>query len=210
MAFVSDTFTDANGTTLEAHTGETGATWAKHATETPATAVIASNRARPNGATAGFYYASGSPASAEYDVQSDLFVLTTAGNSGVAGRIDTASRTGYLWRSLSGGDWQLYKDVAGTFTLLGSSPDSLSTSTAYVAKLGLRDAAKKGYVGGVELVSTADNAITGAGKAGVWVDGALSDSTGIHLDNFSATNPGGGGGIRVIGGGCGHRGVIGE
>lgn len=195
--FVSDTFTDVAGTLLQNHTGETGATWTKHATQTPADGMISdANRLRStDGASFGYYYASGVPANAEYDVESLLRYLSdTNSTNGVAGRIATGASTAYFARYNQSGTtarWELYKQVSGTFTLLGSYNQTLSAGVDYALKLESRAAAKKVYIDGVERISSADDVITAAGKAGVWLQGTDSNTTGVHFDNFTATDAAG-------------------
>lgn len=192
MAFVVDSFTDADGTALASHTGETGATWTKHASYT-GTYSIQSNRAYAGSGT-GAYYASGTPASAEYDVQATVVVVTlTDNNQSICARIATGANTLYMARHnrAAGGTnnaWELYKIVAGTATLLGSYSQALSGGGSYTLLLEIRDAAKKVYIDGVERISSGDNAITAAGLAGVRSSVPASSTTGMHLDDFSATD----------------------
>lgn len=184
--FVSDTFTDANGTTLQLHTGETGATWTKLA---GSDSVIQSNRLDPPAAES-VYSASGTPAGVEYDVTADLVTLNPVGtgDSAVLGRLVDNSNYYLAQHSSAGGAWRIFKKVTGSFTQLGTFSQSLSASTTYALKLEIRDATKKLYVDGVERVSTTDNALTAAGVAGI-----RCAATNYHLDNFQAVDAGGGG-----------------
>ena len=193
MSFVTDTFTDTDSTALTSHTGETGATWTKHTSYGAATiGTIQSNRLRSGDVTNDIcVYASGSPATAEYDVQCDLVAMGAVTNtfSGPAGRIDTAANTMYLVQSrIAAAQHRLFKGVTGTFTQLGSFTATLASCTVM---LQIRDAAKKMFLNGVEQISSADNAITAAGKAGLRMKDDVSNSSGCHIDNFSATDAGG-------------------
>src|SRR5574340_27254 len=114
--FVSDTFTDTDNTNLSAHTGETGATWAKHTSYT-ADATIISNQAKVSSGTA-MYYASGNPTNADYYAAMDI-IRSGSGALGVACRVNTAAHTFYYAQHYT--NWQLYKAVAGTHTQLGST-----------------------------------------------------------------------------------------
>ena len=194
MNFVSDTFTDTSGTNLEDHTGEVGATWTEHPSYTSGVQKISdANRLRGNTGIAA-HYASGSPATAEYDVTADLIQRSAmaSGYSGICGRMATAENTmyrgGYQTTSTK---WTLAKIVTGTTTELGSYTQSLTNDQAYALKLEIRDAAKKLYVDSVERISSGDNAITAANSAGARCTGG-SDTTGYHLDNLVATDAGGG------------------
>lgn len=192
MAFLNDTFTDVGGTLLSAHTGEAGATWTKHSAAS-SNAQIAGNRARvtSGGNAVGLYYASGTPATAEYDVQALVYRASSSGTfSGIAGRIDTASNTLYLAR-YNGTDWQLLKIVAGTVTTLATFAQALTVGQTYDVKLEIRDALKKVFVDGVEVISSTDNAITAAGRAGVRLaDTTASDTTGTQIESITASDPG--------------------
>lgn len=195
--FASDNFTDTAGTILDAHTPSGGGTWTEHSNYGSSEAVISDvNRLRGNVATASCYYHSGAPATAEYDVDLDVHVITdpAALHEHVVGRINTGADTMYGVRRNTSGQWQLYKIVTGTLTSLGTFSQTLTVGVSYRVKLEIRDAAKKVYIDGVERISSADNAITAAGKAGVRFNGRVtSNSTDRHLDNFEASDPGGGG-----------------
>jgi hypothetical protein len=94
--FTSDLFTDTPGVLLENHTGATGATWTKNPAFSTGSAVITNaNRVR-GGATNGVYYASGTPAGADYDVEADFYVASVAGSAGLLGRQSASAATYYL------------------------------------------------------------------------------------------------------------------
>ncbi len=99
MAFVTDSFTDTNGTLLSSHTGETGATldetfrvvWGAHHPGTSRTGSTGQSQR-----TRILYYASGAPASADYDVEMDLVCVGTTDTGtafGVLGRVATGAET---------------------------------------------------------------------------------------------------------------------
>lgn len=156
------------------------------------------NRCRSaGGGFAALYHHSGTPASAEYDVTVDFRVLTTGETRafGPAGRLSTSANTMYLARySVANTRWEMLKIDAGSATSLGTFTQTLSADTTYTCKLEIRNATKKVYVDGVERISSTDNAVTAAGKAGLR-DGsstAGSDTTGHHVDNFLAADTSGG------------------
>lgn len=184
MPFVSDSFTDTDAVDLVSHTGETGATWTKHSNSPSGGGSITTNELRGNTYNNSCFYASGAPAGAEYDVVAPFHCITTGSDygGGVLGRVDTATDTRYNAKHF-GGTWYLSKNVGGTETTLGTYAQALVSGTTYVLKLEIRNATKKLFVDGVERVSSTDNSITAAGKAGVWVyfggsgTSALSDIT---------------------------------
>jgi hypothetical protein len=73
MSIVNDSFTDAAATLLQNHTStQDGTTWTKHPAYTSFAQVItASGRLRNSQTSTSLYYASGVPATADYDVQAD-------------------------------------------------------------------------------------------------------------------------------------------
>ena len=190
-SFVGDTFTDTDGTSLSAHTGEVGASWSAAGNITFGGQMF-SNRVRGTSIFTRGAKASGTPATAEYDVAADLVFVTDILNrdNGVFGRqvagIGDANNTRYeaFHRNHF---WTLRKWVANTNTTLGTFQETVGDGPTKALVLELRDAAKKVYVDDVELISSSDNDITGAGFAGLFL-GDNSDTTGVHLDNFTATD----------------------
>jgi hypothetical protein len=193
MPFVSDTMTDTNGTALASHVGESGATWSVHQSAT-GTATIQGNRLRYGiNSQVGRWYASGVPATAEYDVEADFYCANaTNANAGIIGRVNTGADTYYYARYLATEGWRLYRFVAGTPTLLDSVSASLTNGVTYHVKLEIRDATKRLYVDGVLTLTSTDNTITAAGRAGIRFT-ADATRNGMEIDNFVATDVGGGG-----------------
>lgn len=199
--FVVETFSgEVVNVVLSAHVGETGATWTVHPSYTELLQVASSSDSvavLTDGSTGNAgYYASGVPAGAEYDVAADFVVSNASAmnnNAGVTGRMSTSANTFYMLRySVANLRWELFKAVAGSFTLLGSFTQSL-TLTTYAARLEITDATKKVFVDGVERISSTDNAITAAGRAGMRWSYSITGQTGLRIDNFTATDIGGGG-----------------
>ena len=188
--FTNDTFTDTTGTLLENHTGSTGATWTKNPAFSTGSAVITNANRIRGGATNGIYYASGTPASADYDVEADLFVASVAGAAGLLGRENTAAGTYYLLDYETGSTaWKLYAIVNGSTAASTSFSQTLTVGQTYHVRLAMRGSSITGYVNGTAVVSLTDSNITAAGKAGVYFGQADTDSTGFHLDTLTAATP---------------------
>lgn len=188
-AVVTDSFTGTNGTLLENHTGETGATWTFHSAY-PNHLTIQSNRVYA--ADWSLYFPSGVPATNEYDVSADLTVLSNTGAIGVVGRsLTTGSDSLYMGRYNAGTtQWELVKCTSAACTVLASTPETLAIGSTYAIRLEIRDAAKKLFVNGVQKGSSTDNTITQVGRAGIRVGpGGSTTTTGYHLDNFSVVAP---------------------
>lgn len=186
MAFVSDTFTDSDGTSVTSHTGETGATWTNHPSYTNG-AKIQNNRAHGNGEYR-VLYASGAPASADYDVEAVVRKVTGLNHGGIIGRCSTSTNTYYaaVWEN-AGPWWRLYKLVSGTSTSLGTYSDNPAEGTDRTVKLQMRGTAIKVFVDGTERISVTDSAISDAGRAGIRLLYG-SATTGYHVDSITATD----------------------
>ena len=189
---VNDSFTDTAGTALESHTGETGATWAKNTTYNTGAAVITNaNRVRGNAAANTVYYASGSPGSADYDVEADLYVASLTNSVGVMGRLSTSAATYYNFTySATSSQWQLLSVTAGTVNSTTTFSQTLTVGNTYRVRLSMRGSLITCYVNGTQIIQITDSHNASAGDAGVFLgSAALSDSTGMHLDNFTASTP---------------------
>ena len=188
-AVVTDTFTGTNGTLLESHTGEVGATWGWHPNYA-ADLKLQNNKVW--GPEWGLYFASGIPSTNEYDVTADLTVMSNAGAIGVTGRTSTSGSDDLYMARYNAGSvrWELVKCGGGACTNLGFFNQTLAIGSTYAVKLEIRNAAKKLFVDGVERVSSTDNTITQVGRAGIRTGpGVTTASTGYHLDNFNVNPP---------------------
>ena len=190
--FASDAFTDTAGTTLSTH----DAAWTVHASYTGTAVISDANRLRVNASGAeAFYWHSGAPATADYSVSADDFFKDADGGNGhvgVTGRIDTAAKTLYMARYGGGANdrWELLKIVTGTTTLLGSSAEAITDETSHNVLLKMVGTTVELFKdgGATATVSVTDSSISAAGKSGVYLYNSASanNTTGIHLDNFSA------------------------
>jgi hypothetical protein len=190
--FVRDDFTNTNATLITAHypswsgaaTSGEGSTWAQ-SNEAGATDIKILNsgtRAQLNytaGAGSQITQASNNRTAetVAYSVQADVHGGTGTGgaaisSAGVVARW-TSSANFYLAQVDQGGTVALFKCVAGVFTSLGTYALGVASATI---KLQVTDAAKKVFVNGTERISSADNALTSAGKAGM-----------RHVANYATT-----------------------
>lgn len=211
-AFVTDSFTDTNGTSIASHTGELGASWSA-LTGSSVVPTIVSNALDPStGADANaLYYASGVPPSADYSVS----VTCVAGSAlnpiaGPALRMSTSAQTGYfgLLFFLTGSTiFAIYKYVGGSIAQVansgGTSP--VTAGQTYTITLSATGSAltlkvqrsSDGYwaSGGTwveseaNCISTTDSSISAAGRAGFWLSKTSAPSviTSISADQ-SATS----------------------
>lgn len=183
MANANDTFTAGADQSLVDHTSDSGHTWTKdfgNVLTVNAAGDYISNTAPTNSSR---YSLGVTPASAEYDVQADV-VSTIEWSGGVVGRIDEVASDRYT-AVYENSDWKLVKVDAGVATTLATFTGDSTNGVTRTVKLELRDATKKVYVGGIERISSTDNAVTAAGKPGIYWDG---NSTGTQMDNWSSTD----------------------
>lgn len=183
MANANDTFTEAADTSLVDHVSDSGHTWTKTFGNVLTVNAAGDYLYNATPTNASRYTLGVTPASAEYDVQADV-VSTIEWSGGVSGRdvqADTDRYTFVYENSL----WKLWKTDAGTTSTLATYSGDSPNGTTRTIKLEIRDATKKGYVGGVERVSSTDNAVTATGLPGIYWDG---NSTGTQMDNWSSTD----------------------
>ena len=200
----SDSFTGTAGVTLQTHTGEIGATWTKHPISTPDAVITIAGRIRRNGAassTSGaHYYSSAAPADANHTVNADVYVASVLPCDliGAVGRLDPPNSNGTFYAAVydqSTGSWTLYSIVNSSKVSLGSpAQQTLTAGTTYRLALDTTGSTIRLLVNGVQQVSVTNTAITAAGRSGIAMGlGATSttatDTTGMHLDNFTVTPP---------------------
>ncbi|ADG73983.1 Laminin G sub domain 2 [Cellulomonas flavigena DSM 20109] len=203
-----DTFTSTAGATLESRSGETRATWLPHGILAPVPMVVTdAGRLRRDGVDsyASLYLVSGTPPTANYTVSADIHVRSTVPNDivGVVGRVDPSVTMGtyYVARYETGpGRWYLFRVVDNVYTYLGDHAQTLTAGTSYRLSLEMVGSTIRLLVDGVARVAVTDTApILGPGRAGLasgfaWdvpntapIVTTITDSTGMHLDNFAVT-----------------------
>jgi hypothetical protein len=184
---VTDTYTDTAGTSATAHTPEAGGPIVVHPSFATSVAVISSaDRLRNNFTANTVMYYSGTPASADYDVSADFFMTTSAAAAtGIFGRLNTSTLTCYLL-DYESGIWKIYSIVNGTNVLINTFSQTLTTNTSYHAVLSMRGSTITASINGSVIITMTDSNVTAAGKAGIFFNGSMTDTTGIHLDNLSA------------------------
>lgn len=203
--FLKDTFTDADNTALTAHVGEVGAGWTIHPSYTPNYTILNGRVYNPNAATA--VYASGVPGTVEYDVEGTLFFHTTGNQfQGIVGRFSTTANTYYTVRWSTWGTtkspifgWELIKSVAGTQTILAQSAFTATAGATYTVRLSIRDAAKKVFIDGAEIISNTDNAITEAGRAGLRAANSTTATAGQHWNSIVGNDLAPSGPVDIVG-----------
>ncbi|MCV3273818.1 hypothetical protein [Roseobacter sinensis] len=136
---VTDTFTDPDGTLLDAHTPDIGGAWsAVSAVDT--VPVISSNRLLANTSRGGgTYYMLDAITAADVQISADMFYGPTSGAGGLTARVSGSGSTlsGYYGRlNFTSGVLQLYVIVNNSLSLIGEAASS--DMTTGVGRLALR------------------------------------------------------------------------
>lgn len=206
--FVQDSFTDSDTTNLSSHTGETGATWAKLTGYSGNLYINGNVLENEDGSDAeAVYYASGSPAGTDYDVEAKYtWVTSQLCDWRICGRIDTSNGNYYSFYYRRGSNtYRLTKRVSGTTTTLASaSGSSPSSGTWLTLRLNLNGDALEGFEGASSVLSTTDSSITAAGKVGVAATSTGISGPRIKWDDFSATEADGDVSLTPADAGHGH------
>jgi uncharacterized repeat protein (TIGR01451 family) len=204
-AISGDEFTDTAGTVLSTHTGAIGASWTSVSGQARTAVITPAGRLRKEtGIGAAQYYASATPSSANYLVQSDVRGASGLATDviGVVGRQDISGtgQTYYMARYVvDSGRWELAKLVGGTLTLIGMGTgtgyytQNLTIGTTYRLGLQMNGTAISLLVDGVSRITATDSSISAAGRGGVRLGTStstaqVSDSAGLHLDDFRITS----------------------
>lgn len=203
QAAVWDDFTAPNAVTgvdlLNARTSS-GHGWRRHPSWSGAMSFTADGRARHNGGTIALYTAAVEPMR-DGIVSARLWwspSWTGAYQIGVAFRVNLEADTFYYCyyqSDASGGAVNLAKRVAGSFSNIGGGLGSMSAQTTPRwgnNKGGYMDISVvfvgdliKVFVDGVERGAVRDNSIP-CGVPGLYAFTGASDTTGIHIESFSA------------------------
>ncbi|WP_161580478.1 LamG-like jellyroll fold domain-containing protein [Subtercola vilae] len=203
-----DSFIGTTGTLLQNHTGETGATWAKRSVlgATDDAVLTPAGRIRKaNASYAALYTTTAVPTSANYTVSAAIEDLSSVTNdmAGVVGRFDATNANGtfYVARyDALNAVFILARYVNGTYTSLGTSPAAPFVTGTVRISLDMNGSTIRLLTNNTQRVSVTDTTITGAGAAGVAFgfqytaagaqSTAITDTTGLHLDNFISTQDG--------------------
>jgi hypothetical protein len=184
---VEDTFTDTHLTNLDAHTPTpTGTSWTREVLADECSGrimrVVDPGRVENNSSDncGMFYYASPSSGQAEYYTQATFVDAGSIASGAAATLIGRYADNGNLYVVYSNDDngqpYTLAKRVSGSNSSLGTG-GAFSNGNSDVIKLELKDATKKVFENSTEVISSTDNALTSAGKAGIGCGGTETTTT---------------------------------
>ena len=185
-----DTFTDTGGVLLPSHSPTPTANFAWQAISglggSNDLRISDANRVRPNATGEVICYADATPASADYSAMATIYIKSVGGGFvGLGVRQDSASKILYTAiYNVSALRWELYWVNGGSFSLLGTSSQTLSVETGYHLELAVSGTSLTVKVDGSTIITATDSAISSAGFRSIYASGAASDSTGLHVDNF--------------------------
>lgn len=181
----TDNFTDANNTTIIAHTSDSGYSWVAQSGFSPTNhARINNNKLYPL-SSLNVYRANFTMLNPNYEVEAVLNVLTNAGSIGVTARASSSANTFYNWR-YSANSWILAKAVNGTQTTLATFSQTLTAGQTVTAKIVCNGSTIQGYVDNILRASVTDTDITSAGSVGIRSVTAVTTTTGVHMDSIVA------------------------
>jgi hypothetical protein len=191
---VNDTFTDTTGKALASagggHTGEVGATWTK--VDTGGMRISNANAVYVFDGNQGFLYtASGTPATAQYDIDVDFVVKTLV--TGHYYEIVMVSGTDQMYLTYQAGEhfWTLQQYVSAVETSIATAvSQTLSAATTYHVKFERRTGSQRILLDGAQIMlgtGTGFTAIGSVGFAGFITSPAPGETTGIHFDNLVVT-----------------------
>lgn len=186
--FASDSFTGTAGTALTTYS----ANWSGQNGSTSDGVLTDANRVRANNGVGGFTLHSAAPGTADYSVSCDSVCVTKAASTGtgLVVRGATDANTAYYARWLLADNLvRIFKRVSGTVTQLSSASRTFSAGVTYACRIEVEGSALRAYTANeaTPTTSATDASITTAGKAGIYFTPKIStDTTGAHLDNFSA------------------------
>ena len=180
---ILDQFTGPDGTSVTTYS----AAWARHSAGTGLMALLG-NRARQSGSTTSLHvYVGTQPSSADYDVSANLYFGTVSGapSVGLCGRIvSTDVATMYQARATIGTGIALLRIINNSATTLATVPYTPVQGSEPRLTLRMRgDQISVLLDGAVVIGPITDANIAGAGYAGMRA--ASSNTTSVHLDNFS-------------------------
>jgi hypothetical protein len=190
--YVVDSMAGVNWTPFTSHTIDQGGPATNHPSESGAWYIYGGKALCR---TPGLVYYDGTPLSANYTVYADVYILTSTGSTGVAGRISTTAQTYYTaYFEKTTNKVVLAKRVNGAITTLGVT--SAVYSGYHYLELDMNGTTIRALVDGVQVLSVTDSSITAAGKGGIRAPVVSDYNTGKHIGYFEIYDATSGSGAR--------------
>lgn len=181
---VSDTFTQADGTTLAGRQADKGSTW----TVQMGSFSTKNNRVYPGSQTSRAYNSAMS--SADQFVEADFYFasILTSQISTIAARTLANGNSAYTFGwSTGSGQLIMQSYSGGTATQIGSAAFTPSVGSSYKLRLECQGSTIRGYLNGTLVITATSTVTTAANFAGLRnVQATSTATTGVHFGNFSA------------------------
>lgn len=186
----TDSFTGTNGTNVQDHTSDSGATYGVQAGFTGNMTIGASNDIYSTSiGNSAEYYVSAVPSTADYSVRMDYVVKThSSGNYyWITCRQESVNDTYYgavYTPDLPG--WSLELIQSGTTTLYNQYTQTVTDGVTYQIELNCYGSSIDLKVDTVLRASFTDSTLTAVGHAGFgsYSASGIDNTSGIHFDNF--------------------------
>ncbi len=203
-ASITCTFTATDGTLLEDYNVATEATWTENTGKASGNIQISdSNRAHTTTTNDAFYYVDNfTPATLNYDVQATVTFLSVPTSNtnyfGLGGRgTSTTGSSGYLALLVkTSGGWQIQLLRYGSATITTASIATPAVNDVTTMKLIMRDHTVRVEWGGSTVITANTSGadyLTTVGYPTLFLKGVtshLTDSTGLHIDDYTVTDAG--------------------
>lgn len=181
--FVFDSFTDTAATTATAHQPEAGGPIFQAIGGNPT--ISSANRMRNGSGFQGEFAYKQIPIGPDCEVEASIYCASVSGEAAIFLRGQGSGLTGYYFLQYNGTNWQLVIE-GGNFATLGTFAQVLTPGQRYKIKLKAVGSTITVYVDNVQIIQVTDAQISQNGFVGVLLNGNTTDTTGLHLDYFSA------------------------
>jgi hypothetical protein len=185
---LTETFTAANGTAITARPSDSGHTWGGHPSGS-STFTIHNNRAYCSLGINNLAMSSALAQTADVQATYTFRYLSGDGSLGILLRLHPTAATFYMSRLNSANQWQIYKFVNGSATLLGSYSQSSSPPEDHTCIFDITGNVLTLTIGGTLRITANDSDAALANTRGVGLrDSSVTTTTGKHLDSLVVTD----------------------
>jgi len=186
--FVSDTFTVAANTMLEAHTPDTGGAWTRYIGGSGVILNGAADNAR-NVATGDWNVYGNATAAPNAEHVVGLTVTFTAASANnfveLYGRGSASLLNGYAVRFTSAGVVTMLRYSGGAPTTIASGTVAVTLNSATSVIFSLKNASKQLWINGVQVLTSADNTVAATGIVALAMQSNGANQ--VIVDNFFAS-----------------------
>jgi hypothetical protein len=189
----TDSFTDADGTSINSHNDDNNNSWTHLALGLNGTITVGSNRIHRSHAGQADYINTVTPSSANYAVEADVTDLSTPSDDYICvtgrGHATSAYKSYQMCYHDASARWELiYSDGSG-YTAIAASNQTLTVGQTYHIRLDMNGTSLTGWVDGVKRLIASDSNIAAADYAGISVGAGAANSVptasaGWQMDNW--------------------------